>query len=317
MLQEYLAYPRRLLFWEVGGLECRRELGDLPGFGLLFPVGTPSPKTVSSRLFRTCAISVVDLFECMAEPTRVDHERSGHLLVSDLQHQGNTEVHSTIAVDVLEGGERSSVIPYSSPSGEGDAPSPLMWFLRGKPSLDGMRTDVFLHFKEVVSRPETARPWVTSVRVSCTNRHRTAGCRRQGELTWDTDTPTAATRFYNSPSQWHDPPMFGDELWKPVSHLSLHQLSLSGPDVDNVPRELFRLYAPPRDAFTQRQVADMNGLYVKPLICPLRSTPGRTARGTRLTLILDEDALTEDNAFLFTGILGVSFRLYAGINALM
>lgn len=162
LLQEYFAYPEHLLFWEVGGLERRRELGDLSGFDLLFPVDAPPPKTVSSRLFRTCAVPVVNLFERLAEPIRVDHERSGHLLVPDLRHRDSTEVHSVIAVDALEGGKRSSVMPYFSLSGEGDAPPSLMWFLRRKPSLDGIGTDVFLHFKEAAFRPETARPWVAS-----------------------------------------------------------------------------------------------------------------------------------------------------------
>lgn len=314
LLQEYFVYPEHLLFWEVGGLERRRELGDLPGFDLLFPVDAPPPKTVSSRLFRTCAVPVVNLFERMAEPIRVDHERSGHLLVPDLRHRDSTEVHSVIAVDALEGGERSSVMPYFSLSGEGDAPPSLMWFLRRKPSLDGIGTDVFLHFKEAGFRPETARPWVASARVLCTNRHRAAERWRQGELTRDTDMPTAAIRFCGPPSQQHDPPMFGGELWKLVSHLSLHQLSLSGPDADNVLRELLRLYAPPRDAFAQRQIAGVNGLCAKPLIRPLRSAPGCAARGTRLTLTLDEDAFTGGSAFLFAEVLDVFFGLYAGIN---
>jgi len=254
------------------------------------------------------------LFERMAEPIRVDHERSGHLLVPDLRHRDSTEVHSVIAVDALEGGERSSVMPYFSLSGEGDAPPSLMWFLRRKPSLDGIGTDVFLHFKEAGFRPETARPWVASARVLCTNRHRAAERWRQGELTRDTDMPTAAIRFCGPPSQQHDPPMFGGELWKLVSHLSLHQLSLSGPDADNVLRELLRLYAPPRDAFAQRQIAGVNGLCAKPLIRPLRSAPGCAARGTRLTLTLDEDAFTGGSAFLFAEVLDVFFGLYAGIN---
>lgn len=108
--------------------------------------------------------------------------------------------------------------------------------------------------------------------------------------------------------------MFGGELWKLVSHLSLHQLSLSGPDADNVLRELLRLYAPPRDAFAQRQIAGVNGLCAKPLIRPLRSAPGCAARGTRLTLTLDEDAFIGGSAFLFAEVLDVFFGLYAGIN---
>ena len=38
------------------------------------------------------------------------------------------------------------------------------------------------------------------------------------------------------------------------------------------------------------------------------------ARGTRLTLTLDEDAFTGGSAFLFAEVLDVFFGLYAGIN---
>ena len=57
-----------------------------------------------------------------------------------------------------------------------------------------------------------------------------------------------------------------------------------------------------------------NGLCAKPLIRPLRSAPGCAARGTRLTLTLDEDAFTGGSAFLFAEVLDVFFGLYAGIN---
>lgn len=314
LLQEYFAYPEHLLFWEVDGLGRRRELGDLPGFDLLFPVDAPPPKTVYPRLFRTCAVPVVNLFERLAEPVRVDHERSGHLLVPDLRHRDSTEVHSVIAVEALEGGERSAVTPYFSLSGEGDVPPSLMWFLRRKPSPDGIGTDVYLHFKEAAFHPETARPWVASARVLCTNRHRAAERWRQGDLTRDTDMPTAAIRFCGPPSQQRDPPMFGGELWKLVSHLSLHQLSLSGPDADKVLRELLRLYAPSLDAYAQRQIAGVRGLASQPLIRHLRAAPGCAARGTRLILTLDEDAFTGGSAFLFAEVLNVFFGLYAGIN---
>ena len=49
-------------------------------------------------------------------------------------------------------------------------------------------------------------------------------------------------------------------------------------------------------------------------IRPLRSAPGCAARGTRLTLTLDEDAFTGGSAFLFAEVLDVFFGLYAGIN---
>ena len=47
----------------------------------------------------------------------------------------------------------------------------------------------------------------------------------------------------------------------------------------------------------------------------LRATLLRcAARGTRLTLTLDEDAFTGGSAFLFAEVLDVFFGLYAGIN---
>lgn len=314
LLQEYFAYPEHLLFWEVFGLNVGGNSGICQASISCSPWTRRRRKRFPQDWFRTCAVPVVNLFERMAEPIRVDHERSGHLLVPDLRHRDSTEVHSVIAVDALEGGERSSVMPYFSLSGEGDAPPSLMWFLRRKPSLDGIGTDVFLHFKEAGFRPETARPWVASARVLCTNRHRAAERWRQGELTRDTDMPTAAIRFCG--------PSFATARSAHVRRRTVEarfpsqppSTFFERPDADNVLRELLRLYAPPRDAFAQRQIAGVNGLCAKPLIRPLRSAPGCAARGTRLTLTLDEDAFTGGSAFLFAEVLDVFFGLYAGIN---
>ncbi|MEG1610741.1 MAG: type VI secretion system baseplate subunit TssF, partial [Bilophila sp.] len=120
LLQEYFACPEHLLFWELDCLERRHELGELAGFDMLLPMAVPPPVNIVAALFRTCAVPVVNLFERLAEPVRVDHERSGYLLLPDLRHRDSTEIHSVVAVEALEDGERSSVMPYFSLSGEGE-----------------------------------------------------------------------------------------------------------------------------------------------------------------------------------------------------
>lgn len=108
--------------------------------------------------------------------------------------------------------------------------------------------------------------------------------------------------------------MLGGELWRLVSHLGLHQLSLSRSDAGNALYELLRLYVPPRDAFTQHQIAGVNGLCAKPFIRLLRSVSGYAVGGIRLTLTLDEGAFTGGSVSLFVGVLDVFSGLYAGIN---
>ena len=58
LLQEYFAYPEHLLFWEVGGLERRRELGDLSGFESPVPRGRAAAENgflkIVPHLRRTC-----------------------------------------------------------------------------------------------------------------------------------------------------------------------------------------------------------------------------------------------------------------------
>lgn len=314
LLQEYFAYPEHLLFWDVADIGRRRELGELASFDLLLPVDADPPEKVEAGLFRTCAVPVVNLFERLAEPIRVAYERAAYPLVPDMRHQQGTEVHSVLRVDALEGGERTSVTPYFSLAENSDAAPTRYWFLRRKPSLDGVGTDVFLSFKEAAFRPEKARPWVASARVLCTNRHRAAKRWQQGELTRDTDMPVAALRFCGPPSQQHDPPMFGGELWKLVSHLSLHHLSLTGPDAGQVLRELLKLYAPRGDAFSQRQIAGVQELSGQTGMLPLREAPGSAVRGTRFYLTLDEAAFGGGSAFLFAGVLDVFFGLYANVN---
>lgn len=187
-----------------------------------------------------------------------------------------------------------------------------MWFLRRKPSLDGIGTDVFLHFKEAAFRPR--RLALGGFRAGIV--HEPPPCRRALASATDAETelPTALPAFCGPPSQQHDPPMFGGELWKLVSHLSLHQLSLSGPDADNVLRELLRLYAPPRDAFAQRQIAGVNGLCAKPLIRPLRLRSGLCGEGNPADAHARRGRLHRRQRVLFAEVLDVFFGLYAGIN---
>lgn len=315
LLQEYFAHPEHLLFWDVMNLDRRHELGELHAFDLLLPMTAEPPDKVEARLFRTCATPIVNLSERLAEPLRVDYEHSAYLLVPDIRQRKNMEVHSVLSVNALEGGERTSVTPYFSLAEDPNSAPGRYWFMRRQPSLDGVGTDVFLSFKEAGFRPETARPWVASVRVLCTSRHQAADRWRQGELTRDTDMPVSAIQFCGPPSRQHDPPMFGGELWKLVSHLSLHHLSLTGPDAAHVLRELLRLYALRGDAFSQRQISAVRALSAKPSIIPLRSAPGCAARGTLLDLTLDEDAFQGGSAFLFASVLDVFFGLYASVNS--
>ena len=313
LLQEYFAYPEHLLFWELTDIGRRRELGKLAFFDLLLPVDAPPPEKVDARLFQTCATPVVNLSERLAEPVRVTHERASYLLVPDMRRQQSMEIHSVLRVDALEGGERMPVTPYFSLAEDADNPPTRYWLLRRKPSPDGVGTDVFLSFKEA-GHLEKARPWVASARVLCTNRHRAAKRWQQGALTRDTDMPVSAIRFCGPPSQQHDPPMFGGELWKLVSHLSLHHLSLTGPDAECVLRELLKLYSPHGDAFSQRQIAGVQELSGQTTILPLRKAPGSAVRGTRFYLTLDEAAFRGGSAFLFASVLDVFFGLYANVN---
>ncbi len=318
ILQEYFVCPECFLFWDLAGIRGHgREAGA--AIHLALAGEPPQELDIDPEMFVANAVPVVNLFEKLAEPLHVDHRHHSYLLQPDQRRRDTTEVHTILAMEALTpGGEPRRIKPYFSLDGDGRDDG-LYWFARRRPAIGGQGTEMHLHFKDRELGVGRSRPYTVSARVLCTNRGQAVGLGVSAALEHNTELPLREARLVRPPTPQHRPPMLGDELYKLVSGISLHQVSLMGTNGLAALKELMRLYAPPGDAVSRVQIDGIVGLESRPDIQLLRPGPerpmGGAARGLEIRLLVDEDVFHGSSIFIFGSVMDQFFGLYSDINS--
>ena len=316
LLQEYFACPERFLFWDLGPWpETDGFAGGQADLILLLTDPPPEGLELKAEMFDPAAVPVINFFERPAEPIHLDHRQVGYPLHPDLRRAGSTEIHSVLSVTALGSGGRSWAVPHYFDRGAGDRESGgLCWQLRLNPSPDEQGTVSTLY----LPGGEMDEELTIAARVLCTNRHWAArcGCAR---LSAETEVP-AAPVLAVPPSPQRDPVWTGDERWRLVSNFALAQETLSGPGGLTILKNILDQYAPPGDAYSQRQIAGVTKLSTGLMFHPLRPSAdhplGGLARGLDIDLELDEDAFRGGSPFIFASVLEVFMGLRSSINHL-
>ena len=318
LVQEYFAFPERFLFWRLAlPLEARELFAGQESVRLCVTMNSPLPEhlKIDASLFDLCAVPVVNLFTRLAEPITVDLRRSGHRLVCDHRREKSTEAYAILSVTALEEeGKSTEITPYFSLSASKDTIHALYWHMRRAPAQGKGGTDVYLHFKDTRQPLYAAKPFTAMVRLLCTNRNMAVDIRQPARMSSDDGIPATEMALALPPTPERQPAMFSGELWKLVSHLTLHKISLTGEHGANALRETLRLYAPPKDAYSQRQIAGIRSLSATRAVQPLRQHMGGVVRGTRLDLELEEEAFHGVSPLIFGEVMNIFFGLYTELN---
>lgn len=320
-LQEYLAFPAKFLFLDIGGLA---PVADMEGRRLTLRFDTTRPfpdhfRVVQGQIALNCT-PVINLFRQEAHPLRIDRSRSEYRIVT-----GGPPEAAIYAVDGVTGSMqgragRITYAPFESfrhdrPGAAGDTP-----FYREslRPAAVGGGIDHFLTFVTPYERPAGAMGEVVSVALSCTN-----GALAERLAVGMIDQPTSETpatiRCTNimgvSP---HTPPPIGEGLlWRLLSNLARNFASLA--DVAALRtvlasydfRAIHDIQARRRLELLQEALEDFTHGAEDAVIrgCPVRL---RT-----LTCTVAESKIGgEAELFLFGSVLDRFFDAYAGVNSL-
>ena len=317
LLQEYFTCPERFLFWELGPWPNLTGLADAEGrvdLVMLMTEPLPGNLQLEPQMFDPAAVPVINLFERLAEPIHLDHRRGSYLIHPDIRRPESTEIHSVLSVTALASGGRSFELPsYFNRDREGGQEAEgLCWQIKRGPSPreDGTVTTLY------VQGGEMDEELTLSVRTLCTNRHQ-AHLRPAGELSAEIEIP-ARPRLVLPPTPQRDPARGADDRWRLVSNFALAQEALSGPEGLTTLRNILRLYAPPGDAYAQRQIAGILRLETELMFHPLRPSAdhpmGGLVRGLSINLELDDDAFLGGSPFIFANVLEVFMGLRSAIN---
>ncbi len=322
LLQEYFAFPRKFLFFDVGGLDR-----ELPGssFELLILLGR-SPESripVDRQTFALGCTPIVNLFPLTTEPIRLDHTQVEYRLVPDAHRAGSTEIHSVQAVSASKdaGDESVRLQPYYAfDHGSTVDRTEAFWVTRrvdtGRRELPGtehMLSVVDLDFDPTIPGADTL-----FAHTLCTNRRLAeqlpAGSRLVTEIG---GAPVRAIEALLKPTPQLGPPLGGETRWRLVSHLVLNQLSLKdGASGLDALRELLLLYADYDSKSAERQINGIREMHTRDVVERVGPDAWRGfARGTEVRLVFDRAAFSGSNPFVLASVLRHFFALYASVNS--
>lgn len=336
LLQEYFTFPEKFHFIDVGNLA-----GAVSGkkLDLLFLLGRVPPKRMELKLdqrdretgalvesgtFALGCTPIVNLFEKTSEPIRIDHRHLEYRLVGDTQREKTTEIHSVLSVSgsVNPSHPTRHYEPFYSWSHDSSRRAQrIFWHARRERSLDKevAGTETWLSFVDLDFNPEDPPEETVWAHTLCTNRSLAAQMPAGALLQTDVPAPGVKIVSLRNPTPEIRPPLGGRTLWSLVSQLSLNYLSLSDSTDKQRPlralREILRLYCTSEHRALEHQLEGLKELKVRKVVRRFGDVRRGFARGTEVTITVDDGAFVGGSAFLFMSMLNRFFSLYASTNS--
>lgn len=329
LLQEYFQFPEKFLFLDVLNLAPLRTAGFAREVDLVFFLDRAPrlEQTIEATNFRLGCTPVINLFEMMAEPIRLDYAHAEYRVIPDVRRQRTTEIYSVDSITSISPhtGATLEFQPfYSFKHSFERQKHEAFWHAMRRPSerKDDEGTEVYVSLVDLSFRPSVPPTDVLTLRVTCTNRD-LPGFLPFGDPDGDFDlegaAPVRRIMCLTKPSKTLRPPLGHRAQWRLISHLSLNYLSpveWGGDREPEVLREILRLYDFSDSPVVQQQIAGLTAVSSRQVMRRVRSPHGSGfARGIEATLEFDESRFVGSGVYLFAAVLDKFLGLYVSINS--
>jgi len=319
LLQEYFAFPQKFRFFDLCGLDRAPKADSLE---ILFCLdGHPSDLTVNrDNLVPGCA-PIINLFQKISDPIRLDHRQHRYPLFGDSVRQRTTEVHSVLKVTATPKNESEGnvISPFFSFRHHGSVAPNSYWVAHRQQVLqeDMPGTETQLSFVDLDYRDSLPEEKIVYAHTLCTNRNLAAQIPSGAMLQIDRASPLAEVHCLTSPTAPITPDLGSEAYWKLISHLSLNYLSLTeGAQSLSALKEILTLYASSHDPSHAKQIHGIAGLTCRRKMHHMGEDAWRGfCRGLEVTLAFDERLYVGTSALLLASVLNHFFALYTSINS--
>ncbi len=321
LLQEYFAFPRKFLFFDVQHLEAAR--GPHSSIDLLFLLNKPRPRgqAINRSTFQLGCTPIINLFKKTTEPLRIDQRKYEYRLVPDWRDEAFTEIHTITNVTATdrEAAGATAVQPYYAfdHAARDDSSGPY-WFARRddchRPDIAG--TDVWLSFLDLNFRPERPDFPVVYAHTLCTNRQLAEQVPVGAVLVPEAAVASSrVTCLYKPTPQLN--PQSGREHWRLISLLTLNNVSLLDPQTRlQALQEMLALYNVTDAARANEQIRGIRSMDCESVVGRIGREAWRGfCRGYEITLQFDEGAYAGGSALLLAAVLNRFFAQYTSINS--
>ena len=347
LLAEYFALPEKFLAFEVSGLTpsvLSRAGRELNLSVLLSETDEQLEGEVSPRTVAAGCVPVVNLFQMTTQAINLHERETAYRVIPDPRAKPPHEVYTVDSVSLQDdvgepveccrfySADHSALrqmtgepvfwhadrrdVPGGSELGDepGDEPTE-MWLTLIPPSATNRSPDTGLE----VGAFEPVLPGGRAVcRVTCFNRGAPSRLSRMSPGTVrfravGLGVPAAVAECLRTPTPTVRRHLHRRTIWPLVSQLSLNHLSLGGGDSSAaVLRELLAVNDLADSAATRSLIEGVRDLHAEPAV---RRMGRAFARGTGLTMTLEEDRFAGDSPFLFAAVISRFLAMHAAVNS--
>lgn len=324
-LQEYFCFPEKFLFFDLGGLAQTRghDLSDMLEIWIYLDRSAKADLVINPDTFLLNAVPVVNLFQRVAEPIRVEQHKTEYPVIPDLRRQDTTEVFSVDRVASTSATAPGRVFDFKpfysirhhldDGTGRGHR---AFWHLQRRPSgkKGDEGTDLFISFADLDFNPMDPGVETLTVHTTCTNRDLPARLPfgdSAGDFTLEIAAPVARITCLMKPTPPRRSALGGALQWRLISHLSLNHLSLVQ-DGEDALREILKLYDFEDTPTTRQQIEGIHAIQAQQVT---KRVGQAFSRGVQVTIEFDENKYVGAGLYLFASILERFLGHYVSVNS--
>lgn len=326
MLQEYFCFPEKHLFVDV----CELDVATRAGFGERLEVCfflDQQPRLehpLSPATFLLGCTPIINLFEHIAEPMRLNHAQMEYRVVPDARRQNMHEVYAINRVSCTAPHLDTplEVQPFYSlrHTAEAESQPPAFWYATRRPSPrqgdDG--TEVYLTLVDPNFTPTLPAAETLTLHITCTNRDvpgKLPFGGDRGDFELEGAAPLTRIRCLTKPGEPVRSPLGRSAQWRFISHLSLNYLSICEGGREAL-QEILRLYDFSDSVVVRQKIAGITNVTSRRVVGRPGTMPWNGfCRGMEVAIEFDEEKYIGTGLFLFASVLEKFFGLYASLNS--
>ncbi len=339
LLQEYSAFPQRFLYLNICGLASALSQINANEFEIVLLFSKPDAameSLVDASMFSLFTTPAVNLRSRRADRIHLSTNTHEFQVLADRTRPLDFEVYAVDAVTGFGAGEAAEVefFPLYSAFHQESLEHNAYYTVRREqrmlpqsakrtgPRSSYVGSECFVSIVDPKEAPYRADLKQLAMSIATTNRDLPLFMpvgRGATDMTLEVSAPVNTIRCIRGPSRPFAPSAEGALSWKLISHLSLNYLSLqntSSQEGAAALREILRLYFASGESGAQRQLDGVRSVSAKPSVRRLpMDGPLAFARGTQITLEVDDLAFQGSNAYLLGTVLERFFARHASANS--
>lgn len=322
LLQEYFAFRKKFLFFEVRGIDASDTTGQLE---LLFLLDSPTnPKQQIGRdTLRLNCVPLINLYSQRLEPLRLDQRHYEYRLVGDSARHRFCEIHTLLELSALQAdGSERELAPYFAAARYDQLVNHEYFFLPRRalsqlPSVPG--TELYVSFLDLKLALDMPPGDAIVGRALCTNRRLAEHLGPADHLELEGAGPVDRVHLLGKPSPHRPPRVLGSEPWSLLAQLAPNYLSLSE-HIDSLGalKRMLSLHCDTDIPVNTREIDGLQSLSCAPSVKHLRAGNGACrglARGLQIRLTVNDGAFDVGSPLLFGEVLHRFLALNVAVNS--